>query len=57
MIAQPVLVASATIAATMFVSGCGTNRGQARVSGQSLRCVREFGPAGKVPPVVVKCSH
>lgn len=58
MIALRVQIALATVATATLVSGCATNQGQqARVSGQNARCVREFGPSGKVPPVVIKCPQ
>ena len=57
MIAQRVLIALPATAATLLVGGCATNQSQgAGLSGQSSRCVREFGPAGKVPPIVMKCT-
>lgn len=58
MIALRVQIALVTAATATLVSGCATNQGhQARVSGQNTRCVREFGPSGKVPPVIIKCPQ
>lgn len=58
MIARRVLFASAAAATTVFMGGCVASQGpKAPASGKTLRCVREFGPAGKVPPIFVKCSR
>lgn len=58
MIALRVQIALATAATATLVGGCATNQGpQVRASGQNTRCVREFGPSGKVPPIVIKCPQ
>lgn len=54
---QGALIALPVTAIALLVSGCATGQSrEARVSERSVRCLREFGPSGKVPPVVTKCA-